>query len=203
MKTTRAHITKEELLQAKVGDTFLLVDDIDTSKRYDGNSFINEMKYDGTLTISDISCAETHGVTTEEIYYKYTYDMIKAIFRGGKLLFGNYDGKIQHKISHDDLLNIAKDKGYSLTEEEIMISREHISKNEFEGLSDGSIIRLRLDLNHRETYGIGFNEKMNQFDKREHQMNKMVVESRNGDRLRIVGYDDFSFTKEMIESIVK
>lgn len=203
MKTTRAHITKEELLKAKAGDTFLLVDDIDTSKRYDGNSFINEMKYDGMLTISDISDAETNGVTTEEIYYKYTYDMIKAIFRGGKLLFGNYDGKIQHKISHDDLLNIAKEKGYSLTEEEIMISREHISKNEFEGLSEGSIIRLRLDLNHRKTYGIGFNEKMNQFDKRKHQMNKMVVESRNGDRLRIVGYDDFSFTKEMIESIVK
>lgn len=33
MKTTRAHITKEELLQAKVGDTFLLVDDIDTRNK--------------------------------------------------------------------------------------------------------------------------------------------------------------------------
>lgn len=201
---TTTHITKDELLRAEVGDTFILIDNINTSMYFDGNCFVDGMESDTPLTISDMGNAHRHGVYTLEIIGKgYTYDMIKAIFRDGKLLFGNYDGKIQHKISHDDLLNIAKDKGYSLTEEEIMISREHISKNEFEGLSEGSIIRLRLDLNHRETYGIGFNEKMNQFDKREHQMNKMVVESRNGDRLRIVGYDDFSFTKEMIESIVK
>lgn len=200
---TTKHITKEELLRAVVGDTFLLIDNINEGMRFDGNSFVDGMESDTPLTINGTTHASSSGVYTKEIVGKgYTYDMIKAIFRNGKLLFGN--GK--EYISHDSFIKSFKKADKTPSKDDIKVSRNYITDEEYMSIESGDTIIVRNDIpSDTKIDGNWFWDSMTVYDKEENKIRTMTAKHKPtsvNDGFSI-NENDCTFYIAMIKNVIK
>lgn len=144
-----------------------------------------------------------NGVITDFSYGKYTYDMIQAVYRNDKLIFGDD----QEYISHNDFINRLKSQGLEPTETDLRISLGHVTDLEFSNIAIGDeiVVRVRLKNSSRHD-GIRFSREMYNYNEDRHEYTKLTVNeifdygSKKGIR---VNENDYSYSQPMIEAIVK
>ena len=202
----RKHITKEDFYLIEPGDKIAIRQDLEY-KGYDGNSFVTGME---TTEILKVCSNPTRtGVSVVEIQlFKYTYDMISAVWRDGKIIM-SYEQLLSieslKKVTHEMFIEYLKEKGITPTARDIELSRDYISDEDYSNIEEGDEIVLRGNLIYGRDYGrFTFEQRMGQFKPKEGKFVKLIVKYKSELRDYVTTEQtEGKYSQQMIARVIK
>lgn len=205
--TQLTHISKEEALTIQVGDVFYIRQDLVNGHRYDGNTFSSRMQTEGE--IHAISLYESYGVTAKDENdnsWGYTYDMIRQVYRNGKLIFG--EGSRPTLFSHESFVKAMEELGVEVTDEMVKYSKDCITFEEFKDIEVGDKIILKVNMNDGRKYGqLYYYNSMSQFHSVKKNLKSLVVLESYVDKEYVNVEIDLGnsevYSRQMIEKVIK
>lgn len=200
----RKHITKKDFYLIEPGDKISIRQDLEY-KSYDGNSFVYGMATTEILKVCS-NPIESGVLVVEVPIFKYTYEMISAVWRDGKVIMSYEQSpsiESLKKITHDTFIKYLKEKGITPTARDIELSRDYISDEDYSNIEEGDEIVLRGNLIYGRDYGRRtFQQGMSQFKPKEGKFVKLIVQYKSESYVS-TGQTEGEYSQQMIARVIK
>ena len=202
----RKHITEKDYYLIEPGDKIAIRQDLEY-KDYDGNSFVHGMATTEILKVC--SNPVRSGVSVVEIQsFKYTYDMISAVWRDGKVIM-SYEKSPSieslKKITHEMFIEYLEKNGITPTVRDIELSRDYISDEDYSNIEEGDEIILKGNLIYGKDYGRRtFQKGMSQFKPKEGKFVKLIVRYKSeSNGFVTTAQTEGKYSQQMIARVIK